>query len=61
MFEYKVEVSRVNYAEYKMNELAKQGWRVVAVSPNIGSGYGVVITFERPSANVPPAGYTACR
>lgn len=30
-----------------MNELAKQGWRVVAVSPNVAMGMGLVITLER--------------
>ncbi|MBQ2825438.1 MAG: DUF4177 domain-containing protein [Clostridia bacterium] len=47
MFEYKVEVCKVKIAEHKMNEMAKQGWRVVAVSPDIAAGYGVLITFER--------------
>ncbi|MCQ2800022.1 MAG: DUF4177 domain-containing protein [Bacilli bacterium] len=30
-----------------MNDLAKQGWRVIAVTPNQFMGYGLVITFER--------------
>ena len=30
-----------------MNRWAKEGWRVIAVSPNIAAGYGVVITLER--------------
>lgn len=47
MYEYKVETSRVNDAEYLMNQYAKEGWRVIEVSPNIGMGYGMVITFER--------------
>ncbi len=47
MYEYKVEVSKVKNAELRMNALAKEGWRVVAVSPDIASGYGVKITFER--------------
>ncbi len=47
MYEYKVEVCRVKLAELRMNELAKQGWRVAAVSPDLAAGYGVVITFER--------------
>lgn len=47
MYEYKVETYKVNEAESKMNELAKQGWRVLAVSPNIAMGYGIVVTYER--------------
>ena len=30
-----------------MNSLAEDGWRVVAVSPNIAMGYGIFITFEK--------------
>lgn len=47
MYEYKVENYKVNEAENKMNELAQQGWRVIAVSPNIAMGYGIVVTYER--------------
>ena len=47
MFEYKVEEYKVRNAEKEMNELAKDGWRVVSVSPNIAVGYGVVVTYER--------------
>lgn len=47
MFEYKVEVLKVNEAESKMNELALEGWKVIAVSPNIAMGYGIIVTFER--------------
>lgn len=47
MFEYKVIKSRINSAQHEMNELAKQGWRVVAVSPNVAMGMGLVITLER--------------
>ena len=47
MYEYKVEIYRVREAEQEMNALAKDGWRVVAVSPNMAMGYGVVVTFER--------------
>lgn len=52
MYEYKVEICKVKGAELKMNQMAKQGWRVVAVSPDIAAGYGVIITFERPLATV---------
>ena len=47
MYEYFVETYRVNEATEEMNKLAKQGWRVIAVSPNVALGYGLVITYER--------------
>lgn len=47
MFEYKVEVYRVKNAADEMNRLALEGWRVIAVSPNLASGYGIVVTYER--------------
>lgn len=47
MYEYKVEVIKVKDAEKEMNALAKSGWRVIAVSPNMAMGYGIVVTFER--------------
>ena len=47
MYEYKVEVLAVRDADYRMNVLAKDGWRVVAVTPNIAMGHGLVVTFER--------------
>ena len=47
MYEYKVEIYKVKEAEEAMNKLAKDGWRVVTVSPNMAMGYGVVVTFER--------------
>lgn len=47
MYEYKVETYRVKIAEKEMNKLAKEGWRVIAVSPDIAKQYGMVVTFER--------------
>ena len=47
MYEYKIETYKVRDAEAAMNKLAKEGWRVIAVSPNMGMGYGVVVTYER--------------
>lgn len=47
MYEYKVEIYKVKEAENAMNQMAKDGWRVVTVSPNMAMGYGVVVTFER--------------
>ena len=47
MFEYWVEVYAVRQAEAEMNRMAADGWRVVAVSPNIAMSHGLVVTFER--------------
>ncbi len=49
MYEYAVETATVKDAEEIMNEMAKKGWRRVlsVVAPNLISGYGLVITFER--------------
>lgn len=47
MYEYKVETYKVKDAEKAMNELAKEGWRVVTVSPNEAMGFGLVVTYER--------------
>ncbi|MBR6761994.1 MAG: hypothetical protein IKM30_08180 [Oscillospiraceae bacterium] len=46
-YEYKVERYIVKKAENAMNQLAKQGWRVIAVSPDIAAGCGVIVTYER--------------
>ena len=45
--EYKVIVCKVKEMEIEMNNLAKEGWRVRTVSPDIAKLYGVVIVFER--------------
>ena len=47
MYEYKVETYKVKEAEASMNALAREGWRVVTVSPNLAVGYGLVVTYER--------------
>lgn len=47
MFEYKVEIFKVKNAESGMNKLAQDGWKVIAVSPDVAMGYGVVVTFQR--------------
>ena len=47
MHEYKVIKAVVKSADKEMNELAKQGWRVVEVSPDIARGMGLIITLER--------------
>ncbi len=47
MLEYRVETYPIREAEAEMNHMAADGWRVVAVSPNIARGHGIVVTFER--------------
>ncbi len=47
MYEYKVIKTNIVDAESEMNALAKEGWRVIEISPNIAKGYGLVITLER--------------
>ena len=47
MFEYKVATYKVKEAESEMNLMAQKGWRVIAVSPNIAQGMGIVVTYER--------------
>ena len=47
MYEYYVEVYAVREAAAGMNRMAQQGWRVIAVSPDIARGHGIVVTFER--------------
>lgn len=47
MFIYKTVKSTINKAEDVMNEEAKNGWRVIAVTANISAGFGVMITFEK--------------
>ncbi len=48
MFEYRVEKLLVNQAEARMNELAREGWRVISATPNLARGYGLVVVLERP-------------
>ena len=47
MFEYKVVTYSVKESEKKMNEMAQDGWRVIAVSPNVAMGMGIIVTYER--------------
>lgn len=30
-----------------MNKLASEGWRVIAICPNMAMGYGIVVTYEQ--------------
>ncbi len=45
--EYKVIVLSVREMEEVFNKMSKDGWRVVATSPNIAMGHGVICTLER--------------
>lgn len=51
MYKYKVEAYKVNDAAEAMNALAAQGWRVIAVSPNVAFGFGIVVTYEKKTDN----------
>lgn len=51
MYEYKVMILKVKECEETFNDMAKEGWRVVAVTPNNAQGFGVVVTFERHTDN----------
>ncbi len=50
MYEYKVETYKIKDAENEMNVMAKQGWRVVAVTYCQGATWTkdkVLVTLER--------------
>ena len=49
MYEYKVLTLSVHECEKKLNELAKEGWRLVAMSSNVNLaiGMGVIVTMEK--------------
>ena len=47
MYEYHVEIYGVRQAGTEMNRLAAEGWRVIAVTPNIAVSHGIVVTYER--------------
>ena len=47
MYEYKVLNLGVKECEEIFNQLAKDGWRLVTMSPNIAMGMGVIATMER--------------
>ena len=47
MFEYKMVAATVQNCEKTCNELAKEGWRVIAVCPDQLKGIGVIATLER--------------
>ena len=51
MYEYKVLVVPVKKAEEEMNKFAKDGWKVIEVSPNSAMGQGLVVTLEREEDN----------
>ncbi len=47
MYEYKVLVLSVRQSEDKLNQAAKEGWRLVTMVPNHAKGMGVIATLER--------------
>jgi hypothetical protein len=48
MFEYKVfDAKSASIAQTKINELAKQGWRVISVIPWAYATTMIVVTMER--------------
>ncbi len=47
MYEYKVLTVGVREAEKVLNQLAREGWRLVQQSPNMAMGMGLVVTLER--------------
>lgn len=46
MYEYKVDIYKVKYAEEAMNTLAKDRWRVIAISPDHHTGF-IDVFYER--------------
>ena len=46
MYQYKVDIYKVKYAEDAMNAYAKDGWRVIAVTPDHQTGF-VDVFYER--------------
>lgn len=50
MYEYKVLTLSVKECEAALNQLAKEGWRLATMTPNIAKGMGVIVTLERNSA-----------
>ncbi|MGN1066179.1 MAG: hypothetical protein ACI4QH_00055 [Candidatus Fimimonas sp.] len=53
MYEYKVEFYKLKEAEERMNALAAQGWRVVAVAYNDESlTKRLVVTYERKAETI---------
>ena len=47
MYEDRIETFHGRGTEDKVNALAMEGWRVIAVCPNMATGIGLVFTFER--------------
>lgn len=54
MYEYKVLTLMVNECEEKFNQLAKDGWWLVAMVPDQVRGLGVIATMEREVKNDTP-------
>ena len=48
MYEYRIGTFHGRSTEENVNKLALEGWRVIAVCPNMATGIGLIFTFERP-------------
>ena len=47
MYMYRVETYAMKKVEEEMNKMALEGWRVLAVTPNQTTGFGLIVTFEK--------------
>lgn len=47
MYEYKVVTLSVKESENTLNSHAKEGWKLIAMVPNIAKGMGMIATLER--------------
>lgn len=52
MYEYKVLTLSVKECEKTLNQYAKEGWRLVTMTPNIAMGMGVIATLERKTGSI---------
>ncbi len=53
MYEYKDDVYKIKYAQDAMNAYAKEGWRVISVSPDDHHSGFLDVVFEREAAEIP--------
>ena len=53
MYEYKVDIYKIKYAQDAMNAYAKEGWRVISVSPDDHHSGFLDVVFEREAPEIP--------